>query len=211
MKNNTTNTLAITVHGGKMEGVESIGTVCTCNAFCLERMKNKDSVCCHCYAARISAYRKSLREALERNYAILTTRIIPTDDLPTIRNRQIFRFESFGDIANATQLINYVNIAKKNKSTNFALWTKNIWLLDDVFNKQSVKKPANLRIIVSSPVLNVPITLPDKYDAIVDKVFTVYDKAHATSVTINCGGRKCADCQKCYRKNKITQINELLK
>lgn len=200
----------ITKHTGKLEGMESIGTVCTCNEFCLERMKKNDSVCSHCYAERLAKLRKTMRVALEENYALLTTRVLDDEELPRIRNRQIFRFEAFGDLANAIQLENYVNIARKNKDTVFGLWTKNTWILQAYFANH--KKPSNLRIVVSSPKLNVPMILPQTLAPIVDHIFTVYDAKTIASeaVNINCGGRKCADCKQCYKKSAF-YINEKLK
>ena len=64
-------------------------------------------------------------------------------------------------------------------------------------------------IVQSSVLLNQETTPANEY---IDKVFTVYDKQHAENVNINCGGRKCAECLRCYTKSdEIEYIAELLK
>lgn len=52
----------------------------------------------------------------------------------------------------------------------------------------------------------------ETYDFI-DKVFTVYDKKFAkkAGIEINCGGRKCADCGRCYENYGGKVVNELKK
>lgn len=204
--------LWMTTHDGKMKGINSIGTCCTNNKFCLERMKNGDSVCSHCYANTYMKMRKSLRVHLEENGDILSTREISGNELP-LTNSKIFRFESFGDIHNATHLKNYIKICEANKGTNFALWTKNISILRSVFTDEHVSKPDNMIIIVSSPMLNKPIQIDRKKYWFVDHVFTVYDKHYIADndMEINCGARNCLGCQRCYHKNTEFYINEKLK
>ena len=80
----------------------------------------------------------------------------------------------------------------------------------DVFNL-GYKKPENLNIIISSLFINKQLNISNYNFA--DKVFTVYDKKTATdrNININCGARDCSTCLKCYTKNDIKVINELLK
>jgi hypothetical protein len=82
-----------------------------------------------------------------------------------------------------------------------------------VFNKKGIKKPSNMRIVVSSPMLNKPIELDRKKYWMVDKVFTVYDKKFINehNVDINCGARNCLGCKKCYMEDDVFYINEKLK
>lgn len=74
--------------------------------------------------------------------------------------------------------------------------------------------PNNLYIIVSSLMLNEP-TITNAEDFYIDAVFTVYDKAtiKAKNIDINCGGRKCLECRKCYslEHGTIEDIREQLK
>lgn len=196
-----------TGHTGKMEGIYSLSTSVLLNPYCQKRAQDKDSICSKCFAEKIANARKELRGCIARNTEILTNQIIPVKEWPVI-NQSIFRFESFGDLNNETQFINYINFTKRNPRTTFALWTKNVGIVDRVF-KSGVKKPRNLIIIVSSPHLNTEVIPAHKW---IDKVFTVYDKEAAQHVEINCGARDCLTCQRCYTKTReVEYIRELLK
>lgn len=157
---------------------------------------------------------KDLEKNLASNTEILTTSIIDTEKLPFI-NAHSFRLEAFGDLNNATQVINYFNICKKNPFTMFALWTKNPFVIMNAIRK-GYKKPENLIVIYSSPFIDTKATLESvqKNFPCVDKVFTVYsseDVASANNAKINCGTRHCIECLQCYRKNNVNEISELLK
>lgn len=204
--------LWMTDHQGKMKGINSIGTSCAENPFCIERRKNGDSVCSHCYAATYMKMRKSLQKHLAENANILTTRLLKENEIP-VTNAQIFRFESFGDLYNTTHLANYVLICERNPFTKFGLWTKNTWVLDELFNKNGIKKPDNLSIVVSSPMLNKEIELDKEKFWFVDHVFTVYDKQFIAkhNVNVNCGSRDCLGCQRCYHRDTDYHVREKLK
>lgn len=195
-------------HSGKMEGMQSLSTSCLCNKYCKNRSINSDLVCSHCYAQRQMKMYKNLNACLERNTKILTGRILKEAEIPMI-NASFFRFESFGDLINVTQVINYFHICKKNKYVHFALWTKNPWIIEEALDA-SERKPSNLQIIYSNPCINDQAD--PGYDFI-DKIFTVYDKDYisAHDVSINCGAKNCLTCHKCYVRSKTKYINEKLK
>ena len=201
-------------HNDKMQGIQSMSTSCLNNPRCLARMlKGVDNcICNHCYACAMSKQYSNLDKVLAKNTKILTSGIL--DTVPLITNKY-FRFEAFGDLVNDVQFINYLNIARANRDTNFVIWTKNPDIIDNVF-KQGYTKPKNLRIIVSSPIIN-KLTDYTKIYSWVDSVFTVYTKeyAKANNININCGGRSCATCTggRCYFKggSHPVYINELLK
>jgi hypothetical protein len=193
---------------GKMEGMASLSTSPLCNPNCIKRMNAGETVCAHCFSARMQKRYKNLNEKLVRNTEFLTTTELTPDDVPFL-NMSLFRFESFGDLNNALQVKNYFTIAEANSHCTFALWTKNPWIIEEAINEYGINKPDNLIIILSSVLLNTPTT--PGYDFI-DKVFTVYDKKAAESVNINCGARSCATCRRCYTKtNGVEYVNELLK
>ena len=204
--------LWMTNHTGKMEGINSIGTSCVDNPFCIKRRENGDSVCSKCYAANYMKMRHALKERLKGNFEILTTRLLKDREIP-VTNAQIFRFESFGDLYNATQLENYLIICERNPFTSFGLWTKNTWILDEVFNQKEINKPNNLSIVVSSPLLNKQMEIDREQFWFVDHIFTVYDKAtiQANNININCGSKSCLGCQLCYHKDTEFYVNEKLK
>ena len=202
----------MTNHSGKMTGINSIGTTCANNPWCQKRRENKESVCSKCYAETYMKMRKALKKRLEDNAEILTNRLLRDREIP-VTNAAIFRFESFGDLYNATHLENYIAICNRNPYTHFGLWTKNTWILDEVFNDNRVAKPDNLSIIVSSHKLNKETDIDRERYWFVDHIFTVYDKnfIKENNIEINCGARDCLGCQRCYHKDTEFYISEKLK
>ena len=85
--------------------------------------------------------------------------------------------------------------------------------LDELFNKNGIKKPENLSIVVSSPLLNKPTEVDKNKFWFVNHVFTVYDKKFIADnkVDINCGARSCVGCQLCYHTNTDFYVREKLK
>lgn len=199
-------------HTGKMEGMQSISTLSFNNPLCQKNKKIEGSICQKCYVVKALRYKNNQKAFIE-NAEILTKNKIPLEFLPII-NAAYFRFEAFGELINETQLINYINICKKNKNTSFALWTKNYKMILDFFNKH--KAPNNLTILLSSLFINNPLNIENfKHLKIKNlKVFSVYDKEYIqnNNIKINCGSKKCITCLKCYKKNDKTEyINEVLK
>lgn len=200
--------LHITInHTGKMEGMQSLSTSAICNPNCQNNRNIDGSICQHCYACAMQKRYSNLTNVLVRNGETLSTDIIPCEDLPRI-NAAVFRLEAFGDLINENHLINYLNICRKNPLTRFALWTKHFHVCDKVFGEMGIEKPANLKIIASSLMVNQPIKRP----AWADSTFTVFSsekEAEKLGRKINCGKRKCMDCLRCYIENG--DVNELLK
>jgi hypothetical protein len=198
-------------HTGKMLNVLSLSTCCLFNKICEKRRRNKKSICAHCFSAKMNLRYKLLRSKLKKNTEVLTSVLIPVNEWPVF-NTEIFRLESFGDVANVIQCRNYFNFCKANPNTQFTVWTKNPW-----FYKSAIAidgKPKNLIIIYSSPCLNVVTqNILERYPFI-DKVFTVFDKDFATAnnIVINCGARSCDTCRRCYTKtDSLEYVNELKK
>ncbi len=201
----------ITNHTGKMEGMYSLSTSCTENDYCKRRCNDKDSICFHCYAQRQMKRYKNLENCLIKNTKILTSKILDKDELPVI-NALYFRLESFGDLNNEKQVINYFNLCNKNKNVKFALWTKNPWIIESVIN-YGIAKPKNLNIIYSTYKVNHEDDFVFESYPFVDKIFSVYDKEFVkkNNITINCGKKKCLLCGKCYKKSKDKIIREIIK
>lgn len=202
-------------HTGKMQGMQSLSTSCLENRYCRARHENENLICSHCYANTQMQMYPSLKNCLKKNTEILTSRILNDSEIPFI-NAAYFRFESFGDLNNEIQLINYFNVCKKNKHVHFALWTKNYFILNEAITKHGIKKPRNLQIVFSDPYINghpAGVYLGKIDMNIIDKVFTVYTKEYIeeNNIDINCGEKCCLECRQCYVKNKITYINEKLK
>ena len=198
---------------GKLENVVAISTACTCNALCKKYMQDPNKICASCYADAILEMKKggrgaNLRKAVEMNYQLLTTEVIPVELIPIFPNINFVRIEAFGDVANVTQAINYTNIAKMNPNVTFAWWSKNLNFLEKAF-EECGGKPSNIIVVQSSFYVNQQ----DQKHRIADKVFTVYTKEYAEvhNIEINCGARHCATCLRCYKFNDVVYINELLK
>ncbi|MCP4648568.1 MAG: hypothetical protein GY853_00625 [PVC group bacterium] len=196
-----------TTHGGKLgpygnfPALKSISV--KLGKFCNNMRKNCKTICSECYAVDMLSYRAELNKRLENNYRLLTTSIIPRKNLPVITDKR-FRFNSFGELENMIHLENYLEICRKNPETSFTLWTKRVDLVRKIKDK-----PENLILIYSNPLLNdVSIQKPKMFD----KMFTVYTKKGIKEhdLDVNCL-MKCNNCHKCYTKNNITQINEVLK
>lgn len=208
---------SITHHGGKMENIDSISTSCLCNERCKKRMENKNFICSECYAAAtIERYSNSNPEKLdmydkmERNTTFYSYYELTKECIPTITSR-IFRLESFGDLNNKLQFQNYCMLARANKHTYFALWTKNPDIIADAI-KDGLSIPKNLDIIYSIPKKNwIParqqmMNIKKKYPFI-KKFFVVitkdFQKKH--NIKVNCQ-KKCYKCLKCYTKADRTQL-----
>ena len=208
---------SISEQSGKMEGIPSISTSVKLNPNCMRNRACKGSICEHCYANAYAGFRKTLREKLEINTLFYTRYELTKKDIPKI-NSKYFRFESFGDLINTTQVKNYFTIARANSDTYFVLWTKNPSIIGKAI-LEGAKVPKNFRIIVSELYLNQPIS--GRYFAnlkslfpFVSKIFSVYspDYIQGHNIDINCGGRKCLECLRCYNKSDRTKlIREKLK
>lgn len=197
---------------GKMEGMKSVSTSCICNEYCRERAKNTKLICNKCYAESTINRYSALAKHLIENTELLTESEIDYNALPYFLDI-VIRFESFGDLQNETQVINYFNICGKNPQTTFTLWTKNPWFIKNVISK-GYNKPENLIIGYSSPRINdCKESILERYDFI-DFIFTVYTAEYAIehNIAINCGIAKCKNCMRCYRKhNGVFKVNEILK
>lgn len=212
-----------TEHSGKMTGLPSISTSCLCNKLCQARIKNGEAVCSHCYSQRMMGFRKYVATAMERNTKALTERLFPKKDAKNMRlyftskmeqqnPKKLARIESFGDVANVTQARNYIRIIKANPKFNFGIWSKNPGIWATAFEKEG--KPKNCTFVLSSLRVNVPDQPGPRISPYVDHVFTVYSKDYrdANGIETNCAGVSCAQCGRCYRKNKNDfYVNELLR
>lgn len=200
---------AFSVMSGKLKGFLSLSTSPALNERCQKKAKCGKLICHFCYAISLVKMRSGLGKKLVRNTEMLTREIYPVEAWPLV-NALYFRFEAFGDLNNTIQFNNYVNFAKRNPKTTFALWTKNPDIIALAIRFGTVI-PDNMIIIYSSPLLNHEAQHIKKAYPFIDKVFTVYDKKtiKEKGIEINCGGRHCLSCLKCYEKhNGIDRLQE---
>ena len=205
----------------KLAGINSMSTSCCDNSYCLQRMHDGDSICSHCYSDTQQKTQLALQDRNTINGVILRNIIIPSKYFKKYMDKKdisrFFRIESFGDVANKTQAINYLNLCKAFKRVHFAAWTKNNGIYHFAFMQEG--KPDNLSFVVSSNKVNKAdnyhmVNFPDE----IDHTFTVYDRDYIekNNICINCGGRSCfADCiakhKGCYFKDTDKNISEELK
>ena len=207
---------------GKMQDIYSISTCCLCNGNCKRNRSLPDSdagngcICRDCFAVDTQKQYNALRDHTVYNSAILAAVVLPMDALPLL-TVDICRLESFGDLINKTQAINYINIARKNPRTVCTLWTKNPDIMDAAIKEAG--KPSNMILIVSSHYKN---EIAEARYSWIDHIFTVWDsreKAAAAGITINCRAivngeehDRCRLCMRCYTLNNSDfYIHELLK
>ena len=208
-----------TNHTGKMEGIKSISTSVLLNKHCQANRKILGAICAHCYADTLAKMYSGLEERLDRNTKLLTSRLLDWDELPDLAGEEIFRLEAFGDLNNEVQMENYYNIVRKNTFVRFSLYTKQIGIVQNFFARKDVDMLPNLTIIFSSLFLNKKMDIshlymPKPFFEGQYKTFTVYTKKFLVKhpeIKINCGARSCNKCRRCYLKNDITEISEILK
>ena len=195
----------ISTMSGKLKGIKAINTNTLTNKFCISKhnSKTENSICNFCYSFEmLETFRKNCTEKFEYNSNLLSTKLIPYENLPFI-NEQVFRFSAHGELINMLHLINLMNLVNKNKGCTFTLWTKR----KDIVNKvcKTEKLPKNLIMVYSNKIVD---TIMKKVPKHFHKVF---NNVSNESNKINCRG-KCIDCMKCYTiGNKTEQIIERIK
>ena len=188
---------------GKLEGFRSISVNTVTNPFC-QKMNKTDTICGECYSmSMLTTYRKNTAPALQRNSDLLSSRVLKTDELPTILDKY-FRFDSHGELINATHFRNYVKIAEHNPHTTFALWTKRRDIVSQYCKRWPM--PDNMILIFSNPQIDKVMETPPRF---FDRVFNnVTDKYEGEA---NCTGQKCKDCLLCYKWHTTDVIVEHVK
>ncbi len=192
---------------GKLDGFKAISSNTITNPYCIKQNASGDidNICTKCYShIMLKSYRKNMQASLERNSQALANSILPIDQLPVILDA-FFRFNAHGELINATHLQNLVNIALKNPSCNFALWTKQNGIIKKYFDSHD--KPSNLILIYSNPKISTILNKPPKY---FDKTFNnVLESEYQDQQ--NCTGQQCKNCLLCYKHNGISTIVEKVK
>lgn len=200
---------------GKMQNMVSLSTSCLFNPFCQARRKNGNSICNKCYAARQLSYQKNTNDKLTCNYLFFNQYELKKEDIPTIYTPNgLLRIEAHGDVASVLQAKNYYTIIRANKHLKAGIWSKNINLYAN-----AGRKPGNSIIVFSNEDMNKYISKSlfldriKKEYPIIDKCFSVFSKEYAQKegIEINCGGRSCDRCRRCYDKRTGPIVNELEK
>ena len=210
--------LTITCHQGKMTLIPSLSTNKKLNEHCLKMSKsgNPDCICTHCYVDKTMAMYPRLNESLTNNTNILSGRELTSSELKEIAsfflNTAIARFESFGDLNNETQLLNYVRIARAARHTKFALYTKQYYIVRKYF-ESGHRFPDNMTLVLSSPYIDHVLTpeLVELFKQYHRRVITFTVTRDKTNPGINCGKRRCVECRNCYDARNPRDVIEYIK
>ncbi len=187
----------ITNGSGKLDSIKSINTNTVTNDFCIKMNKAKDTniICTKCYShAMLKTFRKNCQPSFQRNSDLLSTRVLEQEELPLILDA-FFRFDSHGELINVTNLINYVNITKKNPHCSFGLWTKRKDIINRYFKDNDC--PPNLILIYSNPKISNILSKPPKH---FHRTFNNVLE-HEEVERQNCTGQQCKNCLLCYTPN----------
>jgi len=197
---------------GKLEGFLAINTNTLTNPYCMTASQSPSSrsICARCYSvSMLKTFRASCVPSFERNSEALGTHIIGTDMMAPRFDPYsavpYVRFSGHGELINTTHLRNLYAIASASPDVTFALWTKRSMLVY-MLEEEGVLPPPNLVMVYSNVVIDQVMPTPPR---LFDKVFNNVED-NPEGARVNCQG-KCRDCLKCYSKNGVTVIVELVK
>lgn len=218
VKINETEYITISEHQGKMTLIPSISTNKRLNEHCksMSESCNPDCICTHCYVDKTMAMYPKLEGSLTNNTNILAKRELTSSEIKEIAkvfiNTSIVRFESFGDLNNETQLLNYIRIARAAKRTRFALFSKQYKVILDYF-KSGKRFPDNVTLILSSPFIDHVLhsSFVDQFKQYHRRVITFTVTRDKENPAINCGKRRCVECRNCYDARVPRDVVEYIK
>lgn len=195
-------------HTGKMKGVHSYNTSPLTNSFCAKMRSIPGLICSSCYSCRMleTCYANtSTPGRFKENGETVSTRMLEESEIIKSRVKYI-RFQAHGELINRTHLLNLVKIAKTNPAVQFSLFTKRMDLIQSLLPGTI---PPNVVVVYSEPRINVEYpVLPNG----ADKVFCVYTKnfVRKNAIQLNCAGKHCKQCHKCYEHGTDVIIRELI-
>ena len=215
---NETEYITISEHQGKMTLIPSISTNKRLNEHCkaMSESCNPDCICTHCYVDKTMAMYPKLEGSLTNNTNILAKRELTSSEIKEIAkvfiNTSIVRFESFGDLNNETQLLNYIRIARAARHTRFALFSKQYKVILDYF-KSGKRFPDNVTLILSSPFIDHVLhsSFVDQFKQYHRRVITFTVTRDKENPAINCGKRRCVECRNCYDARAPRDVVEYIK
>ena len=210
--------ITITEHQGKMALIPSISTNKKMNEQCMKMAcsKNPECICTHCYVDKTMAMYPRLEGSLTNNTHILAERELKSSEIKEISkfflNIAIARFESFGDLNNETQLLNYIRIARAARHTKFALFTKQYSIIKKYF-ESGKRFPDNVTLVLSSPYIDHVLheSFVEDIKQYHRRVITFTVTRDKTNPAINCGKKRCVECRNCYDARNPKDVVELLK
>lgn len=188
----------------KIEDADSIDSCSNCD-FCEKASHCPGWICVKCYARRNATRYVGALIRHAANAAILMAYDFSAADLAIIQaGALMIRINSDGETPNATYARNILRWAARpeNRPRNIGYWYKNTPAIREAL--ETVKKPANVVFVQSSPITGQPAA----WDGISDVIFTVYDTEEEVAAAVAAGARRCNGIQckachwKCYTRNK---------
>lgn len=187
---------------GKIEGIFSLDSSCRVCSFCQDMQEagkySPELICGLCYTQSIHDTALAKHEIPAR----ILSEILFTGEEWSAAAVPIglIRFNCDGELINATHAMNLLRAAATHPLTQFAIWTKRPGILAEAI--QAEGKPNNLKIGISSPIINKPFSESFSF---ADFIFTVYTPNGILSAIARgeheCNGKKCRDCGfYCYTK-----------
>ena len=197
-----TDKIKLSKMSGKLTGITGINTNPLTNEYCKasSNTKHDNHICKSCYSCyMLKTFRKGCVNAFEYNSRLLSEHLLDIDTIPKIKT-ELCRIHAHGELINTIHLLNLVTIVKFNPNTTFALFTKRLDIVNDVFNNIT-NKPSNLIIVFSNPSITKVVTeSPSRH---IDKVFNVVKKIPYLMLidpnTHICKGKSCINCKQCFK------------
>lgn len=186
INNNITMKVSISTGNKKMGATPSVSlpAIKTCAANCPCASK--------CYAARMCKYRKSVRNAYERNLAIVTG--YPATYWAQVRAAvsmtRFFRFHVSGDIPSNEYFSEMVETARRYPNTEILCFTKRYAIVNNYISAWG-RLPNNLHVIFSRWNAEWDLTIENPYDLPMSAVIFKGDDVNKYEKV--CPGN-CSDC-----------------
>lgn len=119
-----------------------------------------------------------------------------------------FRFFSSGDIANIEQFIKIMKVIEKSKNIKFWLPTHNQNILYEYFDIMKLKKPKNVNILLSLPIIDFKTPEFMKIWAKKHRIglSNVTDDLKKSNCIKSITHSKCGNCFKCFKSKKIVYL-----
>lgn len=201
----------------KLQCIDHLSVSTVNNDFCTKmRTCGKDNdktICRYCYAVKAERY-NGKNDTIGYKYIgeLLSSRILTKKELQknAMTTNILLRINKIGELINMCHLINVMNVAKINKHSKIALFTKRADLIIEY--KKLNKVPKNVVLIYSNPIIDGTVTnktIIDNFDKIFNVISTGLER-------VNCNDKaskssKCILCQKCYKKAGVKDIFEALR
>lgn len=185
----TNNNMKVSISSGnrKMGAIPSVSlpacTTCNPDAPCFKE----------CYARRMSAFRKTVKNAYDRNLSILESDSSSywVQVRAAVAMSRFFRFHVSGDIPNKDYFAEMVNTAEMFPNTEILVFTKQYDIVNKWMDENGGNIPENLHVLFSFWTPEWNATINNKYNFPVAQV--IFKGENPDKYAKTCGGN-CTEC-----------------